>query len=72
MAGPSAGDIAGGNAGPAESGGDNSFKFGNLVSGGSGGFNPFAASGVERVLNPKNVAVFGVVVLGGIWMLKKK
>jgi len=68
----SAGDIQGGDAGPATSGGDNSFTFGNINSGGSGGFNPFATSTASQIANPQNLIILGVALVGVAWVMKKK
>jgi len=62
---------SGGDAGDIKTG---AISFGNINSGGAGGFNPFAKqtafSGLTN--NPINMIVLGGVVLGGIWLFKKK
>jgi hypothetical protein len=69
------GNTFGGAAGPSgsDSGG---FSFGNIVSGGSGGFNPFVTSNAGQVtgqlLTGSNLLIIGGLVLGGFYLWKKK
>jgi len=78
MAGPSlATGAIKGNSGTGGSLGDyqgGAISFGNMVSGGSGGFNPFAKpSAVQSVAsNPLNLVIIGGVLVGAAWILKRK
>ncbi|MFK5947946.1 MAG: hypothetical protein QM500_04135 [Methylococcales bacterium] len=62
---------AGGDAGDIKTG---AISFGNIVSGGAGGFNPFAKQTALSGLtdNPVNMIILGGVILGGVWLFKKK
>ena len=67
------GNTFGGAAGPSTAEGGNT-TFGNVLSGGSGGFNPFASNGggSAQIMQPINLIILGAVILGGVWLLKKK
>lgn len=69
------GNTFGGAAGPATATGG-AVSFGNIVSGGSGGFNPFANSGtaqsVSQLLQPQNLAMITIAVVGIVFLFKKK
>lgn len=51
-------------------------RFGNFLSGGGGGgFNPFADPAdnlATQLLKPSTILIFGVLILGGLYLLKKK
>jgi hypothetical protein len=66
-----------GNSGQGGSIGDyqgGAISFGNITSGGTGGFNPFAKPGAGPgfASNPLNLVIIGGVVLGAAWLLKRK
>lgn len=63
------GTTIGGAAGPSEASGGNT-SFGGFSSGGaSAGFNPFVS---QQSASPLNLVIVGAVILGGVWLLKKK
>lgn len=50
-------------------------RFGNFMSGGGGGFNPFADPAdniANQLLKPTTLLIVGVIIFGGLYLLKKK
>lgn len=63
------GNTFGGAAGPSSAQGGDA-NFGGFSSGGaSAGFNPFVT---QQAASPLNLVIVGAVILGGVWLLKKK
>jgi len=65
--------VTGGASGPSES--KSAVTFGNLVSGGSGGFNPFAKPEdqlASQLLKPQTLVIIGAIIVAGLYFLKRK
>ena len=66
------GNTFGGAAGPATATGGNQ-TFGNIVSGAGAGYNPFApATTTGQLMQPVNLFLIGVAVVGVAWVIRKK